>query len=182
MLTIDLDKIKIKDGDTILDLGCGRGRHIHKLYYYKKCHVIGLDLSLEDIKITYQGFETYPDITNDPNRHFNLMTGNALSLPFKDETFDQIICSEVLEHIPNYEKVIHEIHRVAKKNSYIGISVPNRIPEKICWYLSDEYHNEPGGHIHIFEKKQLINSFRNNNFFYLSKSYKHGLHSPYWWL
>ena len=162
-------KIKIKDGDTILDLGCGRGRHIHKLYYYKKCHVIGLDLSLEDIKITYQGFETYPDITNDLNRHFNLMTGNALSLPFKDETFDQIICSEVLEHIPNYEKVIHEIHRVAKKNSYIGISVPNRIPEKICWYLSDEYHNEPGGHIHIFEKKQLINSFRNNNFFYLSK-------------
>ena len=106
MLTIDLDKIKIKDGDTILDLGCGRGRHIHKLYYYKKCHVIGLDLSLEDIKITYQGFETYPDITNDPNRHFNLMTGNALSLPFKDETFDQIICSEVLEHIPNYEKAI----------------------------------------------------------------------------
>ena len=36
--------------------------------------------------------------------------------------------------------------------------------------------------IHIFNKKQLINSFRSNNFFYLSKSYKHGLHSPYWWL
>ena len=134
MLTIDLDKIKIKDGDTILDLGCGRGRHIHKLYYYKKCHVIGLDLSLEDIKITYQGFETYPDITNDPNRHFNLMTGNALSLPFKDETFDQIICSEVLEHIPNYEKVINE-NIDLNLIKYILKTVYNVIRWKKIFYL-----------------------------------------------
>ena len=182
MLTIDLDKIKIKDGHTILDLGCGKGRHVHKLYYYKKCHVIGLDLSFDDLKVTYQGFETYPDITNDPNRHFNLMVGNALSLPFNDESFDQIICSEVLEHIPDYKKVISEIYRVAKKNAYIGISVPNRLPEKICWYLSDEYHNEPGGHIHIFKNKKLINNFKEKNFYYLSKSFRHGLHSPYWWL
>ena len=45
MLTIDLDKLNIVDGSKILDLGCGKGRHIHKLYYYSKCHVIGLDLS-----------------------------------------------------------------------------------------------------------------------------------------
>ena len=182
MLTIDLDKIRIEDGHTILDLGCGKGRHVHKLYYFKKCHVIGLDLSLDDLKVTYQGFETYPDITYDPKRNFDLMVGNALSLPFRDETFDQIICSEVLEHIQDYKKVISEIHRVAKQGAYIGISVPNRFPEKICWYLSDEYHNEPGGHIHIFENKKLINNFKEKNFYYLSKSFKHGLHSPYWWL
>ena len=75
MLTIDLDKINIQDGQVILDLGCGKGRHIHKLYYFKKCHVIGLDLSFKDLQVTYEGFEKYPDISDDAERQFNLMAG-----------------------------------------------------------------------------------------------------------
>ena len=89
MLTIDLDKINIKDEQVILDLGCGKGRHIHKLYYYKKCHVIGLDLSYDDLQITYHGFEKYPDITGDSKRQFNLMAGDAHKLPFPDEIFEK---------------------------------------------------------------------------------------------
>ena len=92
MLTIDLDKLNIADGSKILDLGCGKGRHIHKLYYYSKCHVIGLDLSLEELKYTYQGFQQYPDINESSDRKFSLMAGTALQLPFKDNTFDHIIC------------------------------------------------------------------------------------------
>ena len=111
MLTIDLDKLNIVDGSKILDLGCGKGRHIHKLYYYSKCHVIGLDLSLEELKYTYQGFQQYPDINESSDRKFSLMAGTALQLPFKDNTFDHIICSEVLEHIYDYKNVINEIFK-----------------------------------------------------------------------
>ena len=78
MLTIDLDKLNIVDGSKILDLGCGKGRHIHKLYYYSKCHVIGLDLSLEELKHTYQGFQQYPDINESSDRKFSLIAGTAL--------------------------------------------------------------------------------------------------------
>ena len=151
MLTIDLDKLNIVDGSKILDLGCGKGRHIHKLYYYSKCHVIGLDLSLEELKYTYQGFQQYPDINESSDRKFSLMAGTALQLPFKDNTFDHIICSEVLEHIYDYENVINEIYRISKPGASIGVSVPRWLPEKICWLLSDDYHNEPGGHIRIFK-------------------------------
>jgi ubiquinone/menaquinone biosynthesis C-methylase UbiE len=87
-----------------------------------------------------------------------------------------------LEHIPDYENVIKEIFRVAKKDAKIGISVPRWLPEKICWFLSDDYHNEPGGHVHIFTFKNIKESFTKNGFLYLFRSYKHGLHSPYWWL
>ena len=128
MLTIDLDKINIQDGQVILDLGCGKGRHIHKLYYFKKCHVIGLDLSFNDLQVTYKGFEKYPDITGDSKRQFNLMVGDAHKLPFPDETFDRIICSEVLEHIPDYENIIKEIFRVSKKDSEIGKELSKKIP------------------------------------------------------
>ena len=86
MLTIDLDKLNIVDGSKILDLGCGKGRHIHKLYYYSKCHVIGLDLSLEELQYTYKGFQQYPDINESSDRKFSLMAGTALQLPFKDNT------------------------------------------------------------------------------------------------
>jgi SAM-dependent methyltransferase len=182
MLTIDLDKLNIVDGSKILDLGCGKGRHIHKLYYYSKCHVIGLDLSLEELKYTYQGFQQYPDINESSDRKFSLMAGTALQLPFKDNTFDHIICSEVLEHIYDYDNVINEIFRISKPGASIGVSVPRWLPEKICWLLSDDYHNEPGGHIRIFKYSELKKSFLENGFNYKGKEHKHGLHSPYWWL
>ena len=176
MLTIDLDKLNIVDGSKILDLGCGKGRHIHKLYYYSKCHVIGLDLSLEELKYTYQGFQQYPDINESSDRKFSLMAGTALQLPFKDNTFDHIICSEVLEHIYDYENVINEIFRISKPGASIGVSVPRWLPEKICWLLSDDYHNEPGGHIRIFKYSELKKAFLENGFNYRGKEHKHGLH------
>ena len=85
-----------------------------------------------------------------------------------------------MEHIPDYENVIKEIFRVSKKGAKIGISVPRWLPEKICWMLSDDYHNEPGGHVHIFKFKNLKKSFEHNGFLYLFNSYKHGLYSPFW--
>ena len=182
MLTIDLEKLEISNRSTILDLGCGKGRHLHKLYYFSKCHVVGLDLSIEELKVTYQGFEQYPDISEEKERKFSLMAGTAIKLPFKDNSFDNIICSEVLEHIEDFEKVIKEIYRISKPGAKIGISVPRWLPEKICWALSKDYHNEPGGHIRIFRFKNLRNAFTKNGFVYLGKDFKHGLHSPYWWL
>ena len=91
MLTIDLNKLNIADGSKILDLGCGKGRHIHKLYYYSKCHVIGIDLSVKELEHTYRGFQQYPDIDKLKERKFSLMAANALQLPFKDNAFDHII-------------------------------------------------------------------------------------------
>jgi SAM-dependent methyltransferase len=110
------------------------------------------------------------------------MAGTALQLPFKDNTFDHIICSEVLEHIYDFENVINEIYRISKPGASIGISVPRWLPEKICWFLSDDYHNEPGGHIRIFKYSELKRAFLENGFNFKGKDHKHGLHSPYWWL
>ena len=99
MLTVDLEKLNIQDGSTILDLGCGKGRHLHRLYYYRKCHVVGLDLSINELKTTYQGFEKYPDINEEEERRFDLMAGDALHLPFKDNVFDNLICSGSFDNI-----------------------------------------------------------------------------------
>ena len=60
--------------------------------------------------------------------------------------------------------------------------MPRWLPEIICWKLSDDYHNTPGGHIRIYSDKELITKATNAGLEYDGKDYAHGLHSPYWWI
>ena len=61
-------------------------------------------------------------------------------------------------------------------------SVPSEFPEKICWSLSKDYQNQPGGHLRIFKKRKLIKEICDENFSFLYSERFHSIHSPYWWL
>lgn len=182
MRTVDLNTLGLKDGQRVLDLGCGEGRHVHAMYHHAVCHVVGLDLAFEDVKKTRDGFADCPDMDPDTKRSYSLSVGNALSLPFADGTFDKIICSEVLEHIPSYRQALKEISRVLKPGGTLAVSVPRYWPEWVCWALSEEYHNEPGGHVRIFRTGRLKQDVVQNGFAFYHRHWAHGLHSPYWWL
>ena len=109
------------------------------------------------------------------------MKGSAYSLPFSDDTFDLIVCSEVLEHLHEYNNAVVEINRVLKPGGKFFASVPASWPEKVCWYLSKEYQNQPGGHLRIFDQKKLIREIEDCGFKFLSSEKFHSIHSPYWW-
>ena len=51
---------------------------------------------------------------------------------------------------------VDEIKRVLKKGGKFYASVPASWPERICWSLSKEYQNQPGGHLRIFNQNQLV--------------------------
>lgn len=107
---------------------------------------------------------------------------DVTKLPFGDEAFDLVICSEVLEHIPDNHAAVAELVRVLKPGKDLIVSVPRYWPERICWALSRAYHNEPGGHIRIYKKKPLMHMLEAAGTRCWSIRYKHALHSPYWWL
>ncbi len=182
MQTIDLNVLGLRDGQRALDLGCGAGRHVHAMYYHSQCHVVGLDLGFEDVRNTRNGFGSCPDMDPDTKRAFSLTVSNALSLPFPDASFDKVICSEVLEHIPDYEQAVAEIDRILKPGGTLAVSVPRYWPEWVCWALSDDYHSEPGGHVRIFRESQLKDSVQRRGLSFFHRHFAHGLHSPYWWL
>jgi len=182
MHTVDLKRLRLKPGARALDLGCGEGRHVHALYYGAKMHVVGVDLSFDDVVKARQGFEHAPDLDAPDERAFSLSVGNALKLPFADGSFDLIVCSEVLEHIPDFEQALSEITRILKPGGQLAITVPRFWPEWICWKLASGYYDTPGGHVRIFKAPQLRNAVKNQGFTHTGEHWAHGLHSPYWWL
>ena len=180
MLTFNFKKYNLNHNGSMLDVGCGEGRHIFGVmqeYPMMKC--VGLDMDDDSLKKAEKGYSYFESIS-EVGAEF--IKGSAYSLPFPDNTFDLIVCSEVLEHLHEYNDAVIEINRVLKPGGKFFASVPAFWPEKICWYLSKEYQNQPGGHLRIFDQKKLIHEIESRGFIFLSSEKFHSIHSPYWWL
>ena len=180
MLTINYKLLNFSDEDAFLDIGCGEGRHVIHACLEHNILGVGVDISQPDLKVARERFLPFAEFN--PHSHFFLQQTDATRLPFADNSFDKIICSEVLEHIENYSDVLREILRVLKPNGTLAISVPRAWPEKICWRLCSAYHAVEGGHIRIFNASKLRNEIENLNFTFTHRYWAHALHSPFWWL
>ena len=159
MLTFNFKKFQLKDEGKMLDVGCGEGRHIFGVmqdYPMMKC--IGLDMDDESLEKAEEGYEYFESISK---AGAEFLKGSAYSLPFPNDTFDLVVCSEVLEHLHEYDDAVKEIFRVLKPGGKFYASVPASWPEKICWFLSKDYQNQPGGHLRIFDQKKLIHQILN---------------------
>ena len=181
MQTINFDKLNINAGDTVLDIGCGEGRHSIGLYVDREVNAIGIDLSMEDMKTAKSRIKDF-SITDNNKSFCAFGAGDIKSLPFEDNIYDAVICSEVLEHLESLDDAVSEIVRVLKPGGVLAVSVPRFIPELICWKLSSEYSKTPGGHVRIFRHKNLKQLILKESVSYTSFHWAHALHSPYWWL
>ena len=104
--------LDIKDSDFILDVGCGAGNMLDQV---RSTHRFGVDISNFVLALSINRLEDRVDLSR----------GNAELLPFKDDTFDKVFCSEVIEHTMNPDKVIREIYRVLKPEGICVVSIPN---------------------------------------------------------
>ena len=181
MLTFDFNKVDLDNEKGImLDLGCGEGRHIFGVMQkFPDIQCVGLDPHLESLDKSLEGLEFFESLSN---KTTTFLSGSAYALPFDDNTFDLVVCSEVLEHLHEYKDAIIEVNRVLKPNGKFLASVPAEFPEKICWALSTEYQNQPGGHLRIFKKNNLINEISDRGFDFIQSERFHSVHSAYWWL
>lgn len=182
MQTVDRNYFPLQPGQRVLDLGCGEGRHVIAACALDGVDAVGLDLSLDDLATARQRMTDFRAETPKDAPLFALLAGDALRLPFGDDSFDAVICSEVLEHIPNYRAAIAEIYRVLKPGGRFCASVPRAWCERICWALSRDYHQVPGGHLRIFDAEGLCGDIERQGFDAYFQHGAHALHTIYWWL
>lgn len=182
MLTVDYRKLDLKPGTWVLDAGCGGGRHLSEAFRRQGVHVVGIDMNRADVIKTNNTLKAMRYEGQDGGGITCVSVSDVTRLPFADESFDCVICSEVLEHIPSHEQAMREIIRVLKPGKSLVVSVPRYLPERICWALSEAYHTEQGGHVRIYKRRELIRLLEDNGTTLVSTGLAHSLHSPYWWL
>ena len=182
MITVDFSRLPIRAGDRILDIGCGSGRHTCAAYGLEGVRVTGADLNLADLKQARQRLDFHDHLGEHGGGAWSLSAADVTRMPFADNRFDMVVCSEVLEHIPDHKRAIREIIRVLKPGRPLVVSVPRYLPERICWALSDEYFNANQGHVRIYRKKELIDQLQRAGTRCRGHHYAHSIHAPYWWL
>lgn len=184
MLTVKYDQLGVEPGDRLLDMGAGAGRHAFEAMR-RGAEVTALDYSIDDLRkagstmYAMQLEEPLP-----PTTSAACVNGDALRLPFAEATFDRIICSEVMEHIPDDRSAAAELFRVLKPGGTIAVTVPSWGPELVNWALDSEYHAPAsvGGHVRIYRKSEISERLRTAGFSLTGSHKAHALHSPYWWL
>ena len=183
MLTVDYDRLGIRPGDALLDLGCGFGRHAYQAARLG-ADVVAYDAGADEVRRVTDTFGAMAEAGQlDPDStRVGAVRGDALDLPFADGAFDRVIASEVLEHIPDDERAMAELARVLRPGGTMAVTVPRCGPEFVNWALSDDYHDVPGGHVRIYRRRQLVARLHAAGLVATGRHHAHGLHAPYWWL
>jgi len=182
MITVDFDKLAIRPGARILDVGCGSGRHCGRAIGFADALVVGVDLCAADLAAARQRLEFHRGYGCHGGGPWLLARADVRHLPFDDGFFDVVICCEVLEHVKDHQAAAAELVRVLAPGGDLVISVPRFWPEWLCWALSPAYRRSPGGHLRIYRRSALLALFRNHGMRARASHFAHGLHSPYWWL
>lgn len=182
MLTVDFDKFPVGPGHRVLDMGCGGGRHAFALAR-RGADVVALDYSEPELGEVRSMFAAMREAGEIPQgTSVSAVRGTAYSLPFQDASFDRVVAAEVLEHLPQDEQAMAELARVLKPGGLIAVTVPRWLPEKVCWALSDAYHEVEGGHVRIYTGDTLLERLTRQGLVHVGGHHAHGLHAPYWWL
>jgi len=182
VLTVDFDRLGLRPGDRVLDMGCGAGRHAFEMYR-RGGDVVAFDQDGDELAGVLDLFAAMRDAGEVPDgAEADIKQGDALSLPFADGEFDRVVAAEVLEHIPDDTTAIAELARVLRPGGTMAVTVPRWLPEKICWTLSDAYHEVEGGHVRIYTGDELVGKLTSAGLLYDGRDHAHGLHAPYWWL
>ncbi len=183
MLTADFDRLGLADGDRVLDLGCGFGRHAFEAAR-RGGRVVALDAGAKELHDVQAMFLLMLAEGQLDARRFGggAVRADALALPFCDGAFDRVVASEVLEHICDDVTAMAELARVLRPGGTMVVTVPRCGPEVVNWLLSDEYHDVPGGHVRIYKRTTLERRLSACGLVPVAHHHAHGLHSPYWWL
>lgn len=109
-----LSLMDIRTSDRVLDLGCNTGNVVKYLKTEYGCEAYGLD---------------YPEAWLKAVRIDTAVRGDALNLPFRDESFDRVLMLHIVGHIRDPQRAVAESYRILKRGGKLGLITPN------AWFI-----------------------------------------------
>jgi len=152
---------------TILEVGCAGG-HLSGLFshIFPKARIIGIDVHALAVMEAHKRF---------PKIMFKV--ADAHKLPFKNDSFDLVICSETIEHVVSPSRILAEIERVMKKNGRAIIEMDSgSLLFRLIWFLWTQFGKGrvwKRAHLHPFLAKELEKLIINNGFIIKKKIFSH---------
>ena len=181
LLTVDLERLDVRPGQRLLDAGCGEGRHCFGALE-RGAHVVGLDLDRDSLRLAGRALtrRAAERSASGPKQLGAMLQGDTFHLPFRDGSFDRVICAEVMEHVHDYRAAARELARVTKPGGRIAVTIPTATSEHLYLRLGDDYFESPGGHIRIFRPRQLARALAAAGLATRGVGFAHAFHTPYW--
>ena len=187
MLTIRSSRLAalgLAPGALVLDAGAGFGRHAFELARQERASSPSTTRPTRSSARRTRSRRWSTPARSRPTATSACSAATPPGCRSPSRSFDAVITSEVLEHIPDDTGALAELARVLKPGGVFAATVPTWLPEKINWMLSDEYHAPAavGGHVRIYSATELKAKLRAAGLQLAGSHHAHALHSPYWWL
>lgn len=127
-IDIILEAIEPREGEIIIDIGCGVGTFAYRIAL-KGANAVGIDYSPESIQVA----KTLSEKMLDKDAKIKFIIADATGLPFENSSVDAIVSADFIEHIDDIqkEKFLDECLRVLKRHGRMIIFTPNKIRETI---------------------------------------------------
>ena len=140
-----LGMARLKEDDSILDVGCGSGWFLAALSKSGSRRLYGIDLSRAQ----------YLKGSRDRLPAEVFLEGDAYSIPFRDETVDVVIMAEILEHLERPELALKDAARVLRPGGRLIVTVPSE--EKIRYTLCIHCNRKTpiNAHLHVFDIQRV---------------------------
>lgn len=133
--------------NNVVEAGCGEGKITNYICKNFNCNIEGFDIGEEAINKAKASFK---------NLKFEVKS--IYDLEYKENSFDLVVCCEVLEHLDQYERALDELIRIS--NKYVLVSVPREPVWRVLNLVRFKYVGNLGntpGHINHWSKKKFIN-------------------------
>ncbi len=139
---------------SFLEIGPGYGRVMLEIMQHDS--IIGLEMDDKLVELL-------------KNRQLEVVKGIAEAIPFENDSFDVVLCEEVIEHIQMQSRVINEVHRVLKSHGVAIFTTPNKYLYRTIMFVNNLrrldfkipiYKNPTPGHISELTGRELKNLFK----------------------
>jgi ubiquinone/menaquinone biosynthesis C-methylase UbiE len=167
-----LEYLELKEGDLLLDAGCGEGFYLMLLRNLYGCRLVGIESDQKMLDLAQQWIK--------PTEKLLLQTKDICQMNFPENYFDKIICSEVLEHIDDDNLAVKNLFRVLKPGGVLVVTVPNKnyplvwdplnkLREALGWGHFDAKNTILGGiwsydHKRLYDNQELESLLVTNGF------------------